>query len=461
MATDPSSLFLAAALAAGLVEGSSVIRYHRRALLQQSNVENDDGSGNNANSGGSATITSVSILAAHSIFYGIASLPLGIVGASPGLAFLPKFLPASKCAAAPGDAIVNTVEKKMKIEDVKHHSRLNNLPPTPSDMHIVSDTGRGMGRMLRHENSKKMMEEKSASRNKIKPATAVTRPSVCNSISSRYIATLDGAHLPTPLAEAMRRSRCMFIGAGLVSYAITQYLSDRSHNVGNYQFDANYSPGYDRWMNNKSIAIWIEGIKNGKSVNDVELMRQWQNDIAQQDTKTLDYTLYMKKLEAVFGGIYNATKWINLQLGRDLDEPPFSLIRDWEKSETINTNSLESTEEELRIAENNNLDSQDVDDAAQKTNDANPISSMPESQQSQNSHLWKVAVTSVDVLGTSIRHLSVSTYRLASAVATLGRSGQEVASRESTYPMGKVSNDPANSDINDTGKDNSDDKSYP
>jgi len=343
------------------------------------------------------------------------------------------------------------------VKDVKHHSiRLDDIPSASSDTPIVG-TGRGVGRMLRHENSKKMtihnkrhLEMESANRKKhtrtTNAGTAVARPSTYNSISSRYIATLDGAPLPTPLAEAMRRSRCMFIGAGIVSYAITRYLSNnRQHDtMGRYQLDTTprYSYGYNYWINTKSIRLWNERITNGKSLDEMDIVKQLQTQQnADDSTKIIsnENATYLKTQDAVFGGIYNTMKWINLQLGRDLDEPPFSLIRHWK---SINTHNLEPLKEEPNTVEDNSSGDRRGDDEAQAVNDPTLSLTKSGSQQSQkSSNVWNVAVTSVDVLGTSMRHLLVSTYQLASSVATVGRKGQR-ESKEDVDTMSEVQSDP-------------------
>ena len=145
MTTDPSSLFLAAALAAGLFEGSSVIHYYRHAL-QQGDVSDNDSSDNANNDNDAAVVPSMSIIAAHSLLYGVASVPLGIVGASPGLVFLPKSLSSSiiKCDGGGDDAaaIEDATNKgeKRTVKDVKHHNiRLDDSPSTSSDIPIVQE----------------------------------------------------------------------------------------------------------------------------------------------------------------------------------------------------------------------------------------------------------------------------------------------------------------------------------
>ena len=221
--------------------------------------------------------------------------------------------------------------------------------------------------------------------------------------------------------------------------------------------DPNFSFGYgDQWMNNsKSITLWNERIKYGKTIDDMELLKQLQNDLIQQGTvgsalHSNDNPLYLKTKEVMVDGVYNATKWINLQLlGRELDEPPFSLIRYWKtvdtKRETINSNRFELSEAEPIIIENNNVDGQAIiEDEGQKSYNIKS-DSQQQSPPKQPSTVWKAAVTSVDVLGTSIRHLLISTYRVASAVAGRAKGGQRSCSKDD-----EVSNDvTSNANVND------------
>eukprot|EP01083_Nonionella_stella_P226163 803437_1 len=83
----------------------------------------------------------------------------------------------------------------------------------------------------------------------------------------------------------MRRSRCMFIGAAMVSYAITHCLSEKQRERENdHNLNTTYSCGYGHWMNNKSISLWNERIKHGKSFDEAGILKQLQtNLIAQQE----------------------------------------------------------------------------------------------------------------------------------------------------------------------------------
>lgn len=216
---DPSSAFLAAAFAAGIVEGSSIIRHYRRAF----NYNNAPSSIN---------------VAAHSVLYAGVSLPLGIIGASPGVAFYPKAL--KLCI----DAVeVHQVQAKhdmparvLEDEDASRESEMQKTTMTSTASPHVAGTGRGIGKMLREENLKKIHSH-THQLEQLEPATeniaaaahlhfqSLTPPSSSSSGLSRYISTLDGRTLPTPVSEAMRRSRGLFVGAAFVSFSVMKFMS--------------------------------------------------------------------------------------------------------------------------------------------------------------------------------------------------------------------------------------------
>jgi len=449
MANDPSSLFFAAAAAAGLIEGSAIIRYYRH-VLQQSYVGENDGR-DDPSKNDDITEPSVSAIAAQSFLYGVVSVPLGIVGASPGHVFLPKSLSSFILILKDGNGEnAATIEdgandgRKRTAKDVKHDTRMDNFPSTTSDFPIVG-TGRNVGRMFRHENSKKMTRQRhlaveSAKRRQnigtsTNPSNATFQPSTYTNISSRYIATLDGKPLPTPLAEAMRRLRCMFIGAGIASYAVTHYLTNWHDNnrMASNQHETSYSHGCNHWINAETISLWNERIKNGRSIGEMDLLKELKTE---QDTDgsivhglSKRNAAYRRARDAMADDIYNAAKWINSQLGRDLEEPPFSLIRHWR----ITKNILEPREGKNNIEEEGNSEiTRDGDDETYQ------ITTLDEFRKSSN--VWNAAITSVGVLGTSVRHLLSSTYQLASAVANVGRNRHRT-SKEEVDTIGEAQSD--------------------
>lgn len=446
MSTDPTSLFLAAALAAGLVEGSSVIRYHRHALSLGNAGAGDNDSGDDCE----LAVPSASVVAAHSILYGIASVPLGIVGASPGHVFLPKSLSSRirKCHDGDAPAVEDTKnaeeEKAMAKNLNTYSSALEEPPMNLSDAPVVG-TGRGVGRMLRRENSRKMAlrnemqrrpQTESAKERKTGAvhANRIRRPpSTGAGVPSRFVATLDGRPLPAPLAEAMRRSRCAFVGAGIVSYALMMTSSarrrDQCESSGNRQRDENFARGYSRWVNAESVGLWNERIKNGKSMDEVDLLKRWRmvqdGEPSAQSPFDDNAITFGKMNDSVLGGIYKATRWLNVQLGRDLDEPPLSLIGHWKMFDTLESMDGGASNEE----DDNSRSTTDGEGTQQGGTSSSPESDPQLSQRSPNKVLNAV-MTSVGVLGTSVRHLMVSTYRFASVVATMGRKGESAPKGE-------------------------------
>ena len=73
---------------------------------------------------------------------------------------------------------------------------------------------------------------------------------------------------------------------------------------------------------------------------------------------------------------------------------------------------------------NHSLDDEGKQKISDETSESSSISATQQTSHRKSSKVWRVAVTSVDVLGTSIRHLLVSIYDIASSVATLGRKRQ-------------------------------------
>lgn len=203
--SNPCSTFLAVAFVSGTLEGSSVLRHHRAALRT------------------SEAPSSLSI-ATHSLLYGAVSLPLGIIGASPGVAFFPNALkrPIKQESSISDTLQENKIDVSSKTEDASKNSEL-----TEAQIHSSrAGTGRGIGRFLRDKNLKKTYS--------ISQQQELARPAAEHLTSSglhcqtklRFISTLDGHALPTPLSEAMRRSRFLFVGAALISFGIRKSVSN-------------------------------------------------------------------------------------------------------------------------------------------------------------------------------------------------------------------------------------------
>ena len=139
--SDLPSLFLTAAFTAGIIEGASVLRYHRNALESNENSP--------------ATLK----IAAYSTLYGAVSLPLGVIGASPGTAFYPKALELSIGSHHNVDkmnrdkhAVFTASSENATLENgLPREMQIRSSSSTP-----VTGSGRGIGRRLREENLKKM-----------------------------------------------------------------------------------------------------------------------------------------------------------------------------------------------------------------------------------------------------------------------------------------------------------------
>ncbi|KAL7515344.1 hypothetical protein ACHAWX_000814, partial [Stephanocyclus meneghinianus] len=339
--SDPSSAFLAAAFVAGVIEGSSVLRYYRK-------VAHED----------AASSVTTPCFAAHVVLYGAVSLPLGLIGASPGVAFCPRSLkPSITAHASVNSQHVQSLEKhneavKASEGGVSHNSELRD---TFTASPLVSGTGRGIGRILREENLKKTMH----STNSYHHRRDVGEPSVLgavaaesnlapassrcdellfsqNSTLSRYVATLDGRSLPTPLSEAMRRSRCVFIGAALVSLAVTQYLATVHQNK---MFQAS-----------DGVACGLIVDENGRidHTHNSKLTRRLRADIASEAVahresinryvSSFDLIRYRvksfseKAQKVALNGLCNAVETLESRFGRSLDFTPFNWLIHWKNT---------------------------------------------------------------------------------------------------------------------------------
>ncbi|KAL3796978.1 hypothetical protein HJC23_000731 [Cyclotella cryptica] len=343
--SDPSSAFLAAAFAAGIIEGSSVLRHYRNVLHKDA-----------------ASSISTPCLAAHVVLYGAASLPLGMVGASPGVAFYPRSLKAWMASQETTDDHHEPSSEKhdepIKAPEagISRNSELQEIFITSARSSPVVGTGRGIARMLREENSKKITHSSSHSNQHHREAG---EPSVLGAVAaernvapipprseafllsqnsqlSRYVSTLDGRSLPTPLSEAMRRSRCLFIGAALFSLAVTQHLSN---DYQNKTFRANDCIDYGSIID-----------ENGRidHSHDSKLRRRLRADIVSEAVTHRDsinnkafpvdllqyrvYSISENAQKVVLSGLYNAIESLELQFGKSLDFPPFNWLFKWKNA---------------------------------------------------------------------------------------------------------------------------------
>ena len=186
----PGEGFLAAAWAAGVLEGVSLLSMSRDNPPSDQPVD--------------TSVTKASRMIVPAVLYGTLSLPLSLIGAAPGPTLI-RSLP-----------FVPNIEA---LEDSQLPPRLSTSPPPPTVEAQSQSIHKGKRRqdLLRAENrSRHFVSPSSASQASLSatmhPPTKITS----------YISTLDGhAHLPTPLAESMRRSRFLFAGAGLVTLMIS------------------------------------------------------------------------------------------------------------------------------------------------------------------------------------------------------------------------------------------------
>jgi hypothetical protein len=432
--TEPTSLFLAAALTAGFVEGASVLGFHRRRALAllSSTVDNSNSEKKVA-------------LVAHTILYGVTSVPLGLVGASPGLAFLPSSV-TTRSSLIDDDSVVSldgngACESGQRSGEENDHS----LYPSPTLPATDIHGNRNLGWVLRQENSKKISPQNKWTRPSFSglesPSMQTIKSGVISSASTmqptnttRFIATLDGTPLPTALAESMRRARCLFIGAGLVSYAITQHyiMDNRQQQQSNPASEARIGGyavefGYGQWINTNSVNFWNERMQKGKGFdNHGDLFNKPQNDkTSRRSGFLLSQLVPNNTVTDALGGLFDDMRKA-MQVAQLKDEKEWDKASDTKKSIIIERTVETFTDYEIQPATTPPVELKSVDPTQSK--------SKPSQQGKIPSNVsWSIVITTVDVLGTSIRHLLESTYRLASSAASLGRlSSRGTAARDNS-----------------------------
>ena len=157
-----------------------------------------------------------------SLLYGTASLPLGLIGASPGPSLVASFPFAPPISALESACVVLPVNQPKPANDgTKQSNRpLKKTEKTPTDTgddqeNPISSRSE-MIRKVREDNRRSLAARRQQQPQPVAPPPkAATHPS-SSSATTKLISTLDGRPLATPLAEAMRRARFLFIGAGLV-----------------------------------------------------------------------------------------------------------------------------------------------------------------------------------------------------------------------------------------------------
>jgi len=240
----------------------------------------------------------------------------------------------------------------------------------------------------------------------------------------------------------MRRARCLFIGAGLISYVITQYYLDerqqqhRQQQMMKEDAEMHYPLsetsisrselefGYNQWINTKSVNLWNERIQNGKSVDDYgELFNKLLLPNCDDEKKMISYprgyilpnfhsnNTTNNALESLLDGMNKVMQLVKLQFERYLDTTSDVKDATIDKQDIVTSTKDDKVIDGFEASAMSDLQSPPL--PPQQQADAVVVSSSNTS--------WSGAViTTVDVLGTSIRHLFESSYRLVSYVARFG-----------------------------------------
>lgn len=200
----------AAAWTAGLLEGASVLnRANKQELTRR---------------------RSTPLLLFPSFFYGTVALPLGIIGASPGPSLVSSFPfapPATALVETGGIGVNSSTSRSSSTTKTIDNSSAEAIPNKPQDpeMTTTSEEQEHSIIMSRHDMIRKMREDNkralAAMKQKQHAPSALRQAEPAKTARTKratrkLISTLDGRPLATPFAEAMRRARFLFVGAGLV-----------------------------------------------------------------------------------------------------------------------------------------------------------------------------------------------------------------------------------------------------
>ena len=195
----PGEAFLAVAWAAGVLEGFSVLS------LAEGKIDAEQ----------TSETTSARIIV-PAVLYGTLSLPLSLIGAAPGPTLIGRLPFAPKIEALDNSLLPPLVS--------------TSPPPPAVEVQKLTVVHRGKRRpdLLREENRSRYLASSSSAAPK-SPSPS-TYP-IAKTAATRYISTLDGhALLPTPLAEALRRSRFLFAGAALVTMVLSYQTNQEEEN---------------------------------------------------------------------------------------------------------------------------------------------------------------------------------------------------------------------------------------
>mmetsp|Transcript_13496 Transcript_13496/g.14985 ORF Transcript_13496/g.14985 Transcript_13496/m.14985 type:complete len:606 (-) Transcript_13496:10-1827(-) len=202
------------------------------------------------------TLVLKSELIVPAILYGTLSLPFSLIGASPGSSIITKLHSISK------NENFKEVYKFPSSQGIRtEDSRIANE-------NIVPNSGMVKRRvdLIREENRKTL----AGARNLIDPIPSPKTQEVQSNIISRYLATLDGRPLPTPLAEAMRRIRFILVGASLATVILMQ---QKQHDEARKQTEIARKLMQEQGKDEEAVQSFIAGSTSGAVVR---LCNSWK-----------------------------------------------------------------------------------------------------------------------------------------------------------------------------------------
>ena len=285
----PAATIFAAAWVAGIVEGISV--------LSNAQINSKD-----------EKVPIGPRLIIPSVLYGTLSLPLGLIGASPGPTMI-GYLPFAP--------------KMDDLKEPRHPTSVPTLASVPTSLPGVDTVkvetpgfqkSRGRADVLREENRRLLSATRPMAPLPPRPAlrTVTSPPS-----RTRYLATLDGqALLPTPMAEAMRRTRFLLIGSGLVTL-ILSFQSKREHEKRQMEEETR-----DRKRNGKDLAAVQELISNSKQGAVVRWCDSAQQVADSRKTKLATIPLFANASHVALDGAYwnpgrQPDEWSSIPISSD------------------------------------------------------------------------------------------------------------------------------------------------
>lgn len=199
-----AEVLLATAWAAGVVEGGSVL-VHAAKNDKVSNVS--------------------PTLAVPSLLYGTLALPLSVVGASPGPYLISKLPFAPTLNALEVQDVEPIPSESTHKDELKQQQETETSENGESKDEEVSRTiskRNEMIRIVRETNRRNL-----ARKQQLGAAPIPWRQPPNPRRTSKLLSGLDGRPLMTPLAEAMRRGRFLFIGGALVMSMISYEETSR------------------------------------------------------------------------------------------------------------------------------------------------------------------------------------------------------------------------------------------